>query len=391
MIVEKYNQERDVFTASTPSLWAPLWLAMAASLCSLVVVIWFHYQSVKVENGEFERSARMLATGLASAVETPLILRDYAELETKLKQALSVELLTSVVVADDSGHVLSHVERLSNGNITTLFGSEKIIPPQHGPFFDQSYGGALFWTPLGARRQIGYMRLTFHKTSGDESLLKLREVIIVISIAGALFLIVLLSYLINRLHNLFKNRESSLVAAQEELMSVAYYDSLTGLPNRRLFHEFINKEIAMAGRRGNIFAIVFCDLNDFKQINDTFGHDAGDQLLISVAITLLKSLRDVDTVTRFGGDEFVLLLRDISTQQECSDIVGRIVGDHTASISGGQSIRWTLSAGVALYPGDGKTAHDLIDNADKAMYVAKQLSKESRCMFYNSMSQENEK
>lgn len=382
MTNDKESQEQLNLKEEIPSLWILLWLAMAASLCSLVVMIWFHYQSVLVENREFERSAKMLSAGLASAIHNPLILRDYGEIETKLKQALSVELLTSAVITDDLGHVLSSVERSSNGKIVTLYESEKILTSGNEEYFDRSNNIGVLWRPIGSDRKVGYMQLKFRRTYGDESLRLLREKIITISIVGAVFLIVLLAYLINRLKNIFKSRVGSLIEAQEELMGIAYYDSLTGLPNRRLFHEFINKEIQISLRRGNSFAVVFCDLNDFKQINDKLGHDAGDQLLICVAKTLSEALREVDVVSRFGGDEFVMLLRDISTQTECNKIINRIIKNHSSYIFNGVNIDWTLSMGIALFPTDGTTEHQLIYNADKAMYAAKQMTNGSCFVYY---------
>lgn len=369
---------KQALVASLPSLWALIWLTMAASVSSLFVIFWFDYQAARIEQDKFEQSAKLLAAGLANSMENSVILRDYAELEARLKLALSDEQVVSAAVTDNKGQVLSQVERTAGGETSTNYAMRTLTLPAKTPLFQQSGNNALFWTSVGSKRPVGYMRFEFQKTQAELSLRNLRKKILSLSLAGAILMIGFLSLLIKRFRNLFKAREEHLIAAHSELMDVAYYDSLTGLPNRRLFRELLSQEIAICGRTEQMFAIVFCDLDGFKEINDTLGHDAGDQVLIAFGRHFVQSLRQSDTVSRFGGDEFVLLLRDISSRSKCREVMDRVMQvPKELNYVNGHEIECALSAGVALYPIDGETEQSLLGNADKAMYQSKKTKNNS--------------
>lgn len=370
--------------ASTPSLWVPIWLTMTASLASLIVILWFDFQAEKIEQEKFVQSAKLLAIGIASSIENSVILRDYAEIESKLKLALSDEHVTSAAVTDDRNHVLSYVERVGDSASSSTFTTRTIPAPSNLPFFQQTDDQATFWTAIGSPRTVGYLRFEFKRTRADLSLRSLRKDVITLSMAGALIMIGLLSVLMKRLRDLFKSREENLIALQTELMDVAYYDSLTGLPNRRLFREFLTREKVRCERSGQMFAVVFCDLDGFKEVNDLLGHDAGDQLLVAFARHLAKSLRQADTVSRFGGDEFVLLLRDIDSKSKCKEVMDRVmqIPEETTFING-HNTGCTLSAGIAMYPTDSTTERGLLGYADKAMYASKK-TRENTYTFHSS-------
>jgi len=159
---------------------------------------------------------------------------------------------------------------------------------------------------------------------------------------------------------------------------LAYHDGLTALPNRSLFNKLLSQAISQAQRYGRTLAIAFIDLDRFKQINDTLGHEAGDQLLVEVANRLKACLRDSDTVARLGGDEFVVLLTEMSEERYAATVAQKII----ASIAKpfvllGQDFRVTASIGISTYPRDGLTELTLTKNADIAMYQAKEDGKNS--------------
>ena len=153
---------------------------------------------------------------------------------------------------------------------------------------------------------------------------------------------------------------------------LAFYDSLTGLANRSLLNDRIHHAIALAERSGNSVAVLMLDLDRFKTINDSFGHDQGDKLLQIVGARLKQAARDTDTVARLGGDEFVILLENPGRPDEVATIAARVVDSIAEpTLLGGISLRVEASVGVAIYPADGTDAATLLKNADTAMYEAK--------------------
>ena len=162
---------------------------------------------------------------------------------------------------------------------------------------------------------------------------------------------------------------------QQQLERMAHHDALTGLPNRMLLNDRLDMALAQAKRGGEKLAVCFMDLDGFKPVNDTFGHKAGDILLVEVAKRLLAISRATDTVARLGGDEFVLIFQDISGEAECGQMLSRImeVIGQPFHIDG-HDIRVSASIGVALYPDD-TDGDSLLRHADQAMYVAKQTGR----------------
>lgn len=162
------------------------------------------------------------------------------------------------------------------------------------------------------------------------------------------------------------------VDAEKKINFIAYHDQLTGLPNRLLLNDRLEQAIAVSSRTEKMLAVVFIDLDSFKAINDTMGHDLGDQLLMQVSEMLSHSVRGYDTVSRFGGDEFILLLNQIPGTVDLLCVMDKLMDTLQRPILlNGQETFITASAGVALYPQDGPDAETLIKNADTAMYHAK--------------------
>jgi diguanylate cyclase (GGDEF)-like protein/PAS domain S-box-containing protein len=162
-------------------------------------------------------------------------------------------------------------------------------------------------------------------------------------------------------------------AAASRAQHSANHDFLTGLPNRMLLEDRITQAIAMAPRRGKIVAVFFLDLDGFKAINDSLGHAVGDELLKSVAARLVKCVRGSDTVSRQGGDEFVVLLTEMGETEGAAITAQRMLSSIAEAHSiGGHQLFVSVSIGISVYPDDGADAARLIKNADAAMYKTKQ-------------------
>lgn len=170
--------------------------------------------------------------------------------------------------------------------------------------------------------------------------------------------------------------QAELDAAQktkEEFRDLAYHDALTGLPNRSLLYDRLGLAITQSHRQAGHLALLFLDLDDFKAVNDSFGHGSGDRLLVELATRVRRSVRAGDTVARFGGDEFVVLLSSVTGAEDAAHVADKVLDavrapfrldDHAISVA--------ASLGVSVYPGDGTSPDELVRSADAAMYRNKQ-------------------
>jgi len=176
---------------------------------------------------------------------------------------------------------------------------------------------------------------------------------------------------------------------EEAIRHVAFHDTLTGLPNRMLFDDRLNVEIAHARRNGQKLALMFLDLDRFKAINDTFGHKAGDQTLQAVGQRLSSLLRKSDTVARMGGDEFTLILPEIARPNDADKVAQKILEAlREPFILDGLEVRITTSVGTAVYPDDGEDADTIMKNADTAMYRAKERGRDNYLRYTPAMNAE---
>ncbi len=174
-----------------------------------------------------------------------------------------------------------------------------------------------------------------------------------------------------------------------QLEHQAHYDPLTKLPNRVLALDRLSLMINEAYRKNNKVALLFLDLDDFKKINDTMGHSAGDHILIDAAERLRKTIRSCDTVARLGGDEFIILLGDLKQSNSIKQIAETLIDKfRSAFIYEDRELLLTASLGIAIYPDDGKTPSDLLRNADSAMYHSKRQGRNTYNYFNQSMNDE---
>ena len=167
------------------------------------------------------------------------------------------------------------------------------------------------------------------------------------------------------------------IEQEQGARNAALHDILTGLPNRALFNDRLEHGIAQAKRHRWILAVMFVDLDKFKSINDTYGHQAGDAVLQSIAVRLKHNSRDEDTVSRYGGDEFLYLLTQIHEQKDVAMIAVKILGAIQTPCNVrvrdvNVNIGLEASIGISIFPRDGATANALIKSADEAMYGAKE-------------------
>jgi diguanylate cyclase (GGDEF)-like protein len=250
-----------------------------------------------------------------------------------------------------------------------------------------SWDGERRW--ISARELYGFPLAILVGLSRDEQLAaadRQAHVYLWWAAVGSL-LVVLLTTVVGRLSwqlARIRLRESEAkVAHAQQVEYLAYHDGLTGLPNRSLFSKLLAQSISEAQRYGRRLAVAFLDLDRFKQINDTLGHEAGDQLLQEVATRLKGCVRDSDTVARLGGDEFVVLLPDLADEQQAATVAQKILSAISRPLLLiGQEFRVTASIGISTYPQDGLDEQTLKRNADIAMYQAKAEGK-NNFQFYS--------
>ncbi len=174
---------------------------------------------------------------------------------------------------------------------------------------------------------------------------------------------------------------------ERTIQYMAHHDALTGLPNRRLMQDRLNQAIMQARRKQRYVAVLFLDLDRFKMLNDTLGHDTGDIILKDVARRLTASVREVDTVSREGGDEFVVILPDLEHPENARVVADKIVREFAHPIEiGGQEVYLTTSIGISHYPNDATDVNQLLKHADSAMYQAKDAGRNTVRFFTGDLN-----
>ena len=186
------------------------------------------------------------------------------------------------------------------------------------------------------------------------------------------------------------NTQTMADAAETSAAQMSYlaeHDFLTGLPNRSLLTDRMIQAIALAERHGKTVALMYMDLDHFKDINDSLGHAVGDQLLKSVAARLQACVRHSDTVSRQGGDEFAVLLPEVEAENDAIIIAQKLIEAMTAPhLIGGHQLQVTLSIGISHFPDDGRDVDTVLKHADTAMYRAKQLGRNTFQVFTPGMN-----
>ncbi|MEJ2619619.1 MAG: EAL domain-containing protein [Candidatus Thiodiazotropha sp.] len=175
---------------------------------------------------------------------------------------------------------------------------------------------------------------------------------------------------------------------KQQLQQLAEKDSLTQLPNRFLFSKLLNQAISRANRTNSLLALLFLDLDRFKEVNDSLGHDAGDELLVTTANRLLHAIRSGDVVARLSGDEFVILLENTKHPDDASSVARHIIKTvRQPVIIQGKRLQPAVSIGISIFPIDGENSERLLQNADTAMYRAKRNGKNTFRLYNSSMTE----
>jgi diguanylate cyclase (GGDEF)-like protein len=239
------------------------------------------------------------------------------------------------------------------------------------------------------RSIYGFPLATIVGLSADEQLAdteRNRQVYLWRAVAASIAVSLILAVMGRMSRQLVLNRQTVMeehITHAKNVEHIAYHDSLTGLPNRSLFSKLLGHSITLAHRHERQLAVLFLDLDHFKNINDTLGHEAGDQLLSEVAARLRTCLRGSDTVARLGGDEFIVMLPELDVDIYAASVAHKILAAVARPfVLAGEDFRITASIGISTYPQDGVDEQTLIKNADVAMYRAKEEGK-NNFQFYS--------
>ena len=196
-----------------------------------------------------------------------------------------------------------------------------------------------------------------------------------------------LGNLANTLNNMAEKLQKTMYE-RDKMTYQAQHDPLTGLANRLLCIDRLSQTLKIAARNNHKIAVIFIDLDNFKHINDHFGHQVGDEVLKHVASSIINHIRKADHIARIGGDEFMLILNDISEKNRVNEILDHINEEFCLPLeSQNHSIKISLSMGISLYPDNGLDRDELISFADKAMYQSKKMGRNTYCYY----SPENKK
>lgn len=320
--------------------------------------------------------------------------------------AMTISGVQRAAIADEQGNTLAAADVPTNhpGTVATWL---------IGTYFREVLGGErqLFATERGTRRLVGVVSVVLTPTHILNNLFQLATGIVITTLVEAFLIGLILLWISSRivtsplrsiartiseidpqrpedmsiavpqqhqrneLGHLLEHTNGMLerlAASQYQLRHLATRDPLTNLPNRALIRDRLASALARAERNDNLVAVLFLDLDRFKNINDTLGHDAGDKLLVAVADRLRDTIRANDSAGRLGGDEFLVVLEDIHELDDVAHTVSRIDDSLSTTITiDSQSVRTTASIGIAVYPDDGRDPGTLMSHADLAMYKAK--------------------
>lgn len=355
-----------------------MWIGLGTLLMALAAIWWFDVRAREIRLAGLETTAKLMADGVAMAIEEDVIANNYAELETHLKQTLADIQVLSVMVVDRDGRVLSYMQRSSPAaDPQPIYKVQRVDLPTESPQVSMDDDVVTHWLRMDAGVTIGWLQLKIAGTEVDQALIQLRQQVSIWLFSACLVLLTALTLVLLRTRGLVRMEEASWVARHDELARVAYRDSLTGLPNRHLLLDRIEQSKAFSERNGKSLAVCFMDLDGFKSINDTHGHEAGDQVLKEVGRRLEACVRKNDTVARLGGDEFVILLTEIGDDTGHHEVLERMLSAirQPIALPGNAQAKVSSSIGVTVYPKDDSPASVLVEHADQAMYKAKRSGK----------------
>lgn len=350
-----------------------LLLLLVGSTLSYLNTIDLIQQGQKQSNNE-------LAEGLAYSLTDDVVSRDYGAIGAQLKLFFLNEAIYSILVVDLNGRVLANLQRSGpQGALVENFHLKTTPIPEAkaGALTELPDGRVVIWKRIESGMALGWLRIEISGTKIETTLSRLKsETILIASLAAALVIGMIIWFLLRIYPKLHRNEIE--IEHENRLMEFdAMHDSLTHLPNRKLLMDRLQQAIFDAERKGIMLIVAFIDLDGFKVVNDQYGHEAGDKLLVDVKDRLLACFRRSDTVSRLGGDEFVVVLSDVTNWSACK----KLLTDLPAKLAEPYLVKGDLitvigaSLGVSVYPQDGTSPDALIRHADTAMYRAKGAGK----------------
>lgn len=256
------------------------------------------------------------------------------------------------------------------------------LSPEFQPDDQSSYEKALWMNALAS--QQGVHKFEWHARACDGTLFWISIMMTTIRMDKGI-----IQHCSVRDITIRKELEEENKKQKKLLMHQIEHDTLTGLPNRNLLQDRLTQAIKKASRDGKVLGVMFVDVDKFKSVNDSLGHDAGDMLLKTIAARMRSSVRETDTVARLSGDEFIVLLDGCKDVSDIFIAIKKLVASFQEPfVLGNESFKITMSIGVSVYPNDGETASKLLKNADIAMYKAKSKGRNRYVFFDQEMNQE---
>lgn len=288
-----------------------LWVSLSVLIILILVGFWSYKQTNEIVRQTQEQAGNALIAGLSNAVEENVIVRNFAQIEVQLLQAMSDDQVQSVLVADADGNIISEAKRnRTTGKAQVVFNDVGQRFTDHLTEADPSVETLEIIKPIGANGNVGWIKLQLNMRHNYALLKGIHIQLLLIVGLGALIMLLVVGFSLRNTYSKIKSKQDYIEDLNDNLQSAAFYDSLTKLPNRPLLRDRLQQALSLAARSHNFVAICYVDLDGFKEINDQFGHDAGDLVLVEVAKRLSLAVRQHDTVARIGGDEFVLVIND---------------------------------------------------------------------------------
>lgn len=355
-----------------------LWVSLAILFALVMVGIWSYQQTNHLIQQSQERTGKALTSGLANAVEENLIVRNFAQLEVELLQFMANEQIQSALVTDSRGIILSEVRRdPQSGNPVVIYNDtgKTLHNPQTSEYRHEN--SLVLVQPSGSVTPAGWVKLVITMTSDSALLEGIHQKLSLILGLSALLILIIVGFSLRQTYSQVRTSQNEIETLNDSLHAAAFYDALTALPNRHLLKDRLKQALALSARSHNLVAVCYLDLDGFKAINDNYGHDAGDALLVEIGKRLTLALRQHDTVARIGGDEFVLVITELHDAEDYQLLLKRILMDITnpIDIGNGHAVTVSCSIGVACSHRTGGNSGILLSRADKAMYAAKHAGK----------------
>lgn len=315
-------------------------------------------------------NVQAITEGTVAGISDMIVTRDYTHLQETLRQSMDNKNITSITIADLDGRVLSEMIRVGRMPEAVFNDTRLELPDTNDnkSIITQSGTEITVWQRVDTLVHIGWLKLTLSTTHYDSIANDLIQNLVLT--IGVMLVIIVLTIMYQ-----YALSYRQLSFYESRLMDAIHTDALTGLPNRLMLNYYLNRSASRANSTNSSFSVAFLDLDGFKRVNDTHGHDAGDELLVEVSRRLVSTLRDDDQIVRLGGDEFVIILNEVDhsiTERLLQRVLSAI--ERPYLVSNNQTVEISTSIGVAEYSVQ-KDTRRLLTESDAAMYEAKSLGR----------------